>query len=329
MKVVISSGHGKYISGAVGPTPWGLHEHQEAVRVVDSTAQALRSMGVEIITFEDITSRTQDQNLKTIVDFHNAQGPHDFDVSIHFNANVTTNSPVGTECWYYSQDQLAKDVANEIAIASGLIDRGAKKSTGLYFLKNTNEPAVLVETCFVDSKADVALYNSNFEAICGALASALAGSAPAPIPPQPDDDILFHAKGTCSWFGGPEDDGVSPSEGLAFFYQPNECPHLMLSHQPSGTTGMARRLDPGVMYVACRWDYDVTPKEMLRDQTRKALVRARGNAILAYPADWGPHEEQTGRAADLSPALMEALFGTLDATDEEVEVIYPAWSEEE
>lgn len=321
MKIVISSGHGKYISGAVGPAPWGLHEHQQAVRVVDSAAQAMRSMGIEVVTFEDTTSRTQDQNLKTIVDFHNAQGAHDLDVSIHFNANVTTNAPVGTECWYYSQQALAADIAGEIAVASGLIDRGAKKSTGLYFLKNTNEPAVLVEVCFVDSKADVELYNRNFDAICGVLAAALCGGTPAPVPPQPDDDVLFHAKGTCSWFGGPEDTGVSPSEGLAFLYKVSDAPHLFLPEQPPGTTGLARRLNPGLMYVACRWDYNRTPKTMLARPNVQALVRAGGKEILAWPADWGPHEEQTGRAADLSPALMEALELS---TDDEVEVIYPA-----
>jgi hypothetical protein len=30
-------------------------------------------------------------------------------------------------------------------------------------------------------------------------------------------DPLFYAKGTCSWFGGPEGDGVDEDEGLAFF----------------------------------------------------------------------------------------------------------------
>jgi hypothetical protein len=31
------------------------------------------------------------------------------------------------------------------------------------------------------------------------------------------DDPLFDAKGTCSWFGGPEGDGVDEDEGRAFF----------------------------------------------------------------------------------------------------------------
>jgi len=101
----------------------------------------------------------------------------------------------------------------------------------------------------------------------------------------------------------------------------------MLPTQPSGTTGMARRLDPNVMYVACRWPYDNgVPKEMLRNQNLKAGVRnpRTGKAIAAFPADWGPHEEETGRAADLSPALADALGLT---TDDEVEVAYPVETE--
>lgn len=132
---------------------------------------------------------------------------------------------------------------------------------------------------------------------------------------------LLTVKGTCSWFGGPDDDGVDEDEGLAFIYDYDEAPHLFLDEQPSGTTGLARRLDPDVHYVACRWDYDITPKEMLADSNLRALVRnpKTGKQILAWPADWGPHED-TGRVADLSPAVMDEL-GL--ATDDEVEVTYP------
>jgi hypothetical protein len=130
---------------------------------------------------------------------------------------------------------------------------------------------------------------------------------------------MFECVGKCSGFGGPFDTGVGPDEGLAFFDEVDDAPHLFMSEQPRGTTGLARRLDPRVFYVACRWDYDVTPKDMLRDQTHKAMVSAKGKTFTAYPADWGPHED-TGRVADLSPGLMEAL-GV--ATNDEVKVVYP------
>lgn len=134
---------------------------------------------------------------------------------------------------------------------------------------------------------------------------------------------LAHFKGPCSWFGGPDDDGVDPDEGLAFFYEYDDAPHLFLDEQPPGTTGLARRLNPDMFYVACRWDYSVTPKEMLRDRTKKCLVTAGGETVEAWPADWGPHVD-TGRAADLSQGLMDYL--NLD-TDDEVEVIYPVEQE--
>jgi hypothetical protein len=89
---------------------------------------------------------------------------------------------------------------------------------------------------------------------------------------------------------------------------------------------LARRLNSkAVGYVACRWDYAVTPKTMLASSENLALVRATktGREALAFPADWGPHEEKTGRAADLSEFLMRSLGIT---TDDEVTVIYP-WTE--
>jgi hypothetical protein len=134
------------------------------------------------------------------------------------------------------------------------------------------------------------------------------------------EPLAFFA-GPCSWFGGPDDDGVAPDEGLAFLYDVDDAPQLFLEEQPPGTTGLARRLDPDVFYVACRWDYDQTPKEMLASNVR-ALVWAPSTAkgLLAWPADWGPHED-TGRAADISPGLMQVLG---IGTDDEVLVVYPA-----
>jgi N-acetylmuramoyl-L-alanine amidase len=123
-------------------------------------------------------------------------------------------------------------------------------------------------------------------------------------------------RGKCSHFGGPEDMGVSPSEGLAFIYKVEDCPDLFLPAQPPGTTGLARRLDPAEHYIACRWDYDETPKDMLPDMLVRVRAIKTGKTLFARPADWGPHED-TGRVADLSPGLMAALG---IETDDEVEV---------
>ena len=43
-------------------------------------------------------------------------------------------------------------------------------------MRNTIKPAILIEVCFCDSKADVDLYHKNFEAICAAIVKALTGA---------------------------------------------------------------------------------------------------------------------------------------------------------
>jgi len=323
MKIVMSSGHGKYVRGAQGI----ISEVTEARKVVETVAAKLRAAGEQVITFHDDVSHTQDENLNRIVDFHNAQGAHDLDVSVHFNNayDAPYSKPIGTECFaYVPNDPLADSVSFEIATASGLIDRGGKDGSNLFFINSTAEKAILVEVCFVESEPDVTAYRRYYDGICAGICEAITGQdferPPIEQPPVPGQ---FMAKGTVSWFGGPDDDGVSASEGLAMWYEYGEAPWLFLPEQPSGTSGLARRLNPGIPYCAARWDYDVTSKEALRRPSVQALVRnpANGREILCYVADWGPHEEQTGRAMDLSPAAMTAL--DLD-TDDEAILVYPA-----
>lgn len=320
MRVVLSSGHGKYIRGASGY----LDEVDEARRVVEAVAAYLRTNGVEAITYHDNVSTTQDENLERIVEAHNAK-QRDLDVSVHFNAYETTSKPMGVECFYYSGNsktqQLSAAITDQIATATNLPDRGAKPTTGLYVINHTEMPCVLIETCFVDSTTDAAAYNGNFDAICAGIAEALSGhdiAVPPDLPDYPEvGEPLFYARGKCSSFGGPRDTGVSPSEGLAMYTDINQAPWLFLPFQPANTTGLARRLNPAVPYIACRWDYDVTPKNMLRQGIAK--ISANGISLKTFIGDWGPHED-TGRVADLSPVLMDNLGLS---TDDEVEVIFP------
>lgn len=314
-RVVISSGHSKFVRGASDE----LDEVTEARRVVEHLADELSGRGVEAVIFHDDVSTSQNENLNRIVDFHNSQA-RDLDVSVHFNAYVETDEPRGCEVLYVTQPELAAAVSVAIADAGDLINRGAKKRTDLYFLNQTAMPSILIETCFVDSTADAENYRTNFDLICEAIAGVLSGDA-VETQPQPSDTVT----GTCSHFGGPDDTGVSASEGLAFIYEINEeNQYLFLPFQPSGTTGLARRLNPAVHYCAMRWDYSVHPKNTLL--SKAALVRniETGFALTCVPADWGPHEEKTGRIIDLSPSMMLDLG--LE-TDDVVEVTFP-WTEE-
>src|SRR6516164_287549 len=308
MKIVLSSGHGLHVRGASGI----IDEVDEARKVVPEVANYLRSQGVEVIEYHDDVSKTQSENLERIVDFHNSK-TRDLDVSVHFNAYVPTTGARGTEVLYLTQDDLAGKVCTAIVEASGLTNRGPHKRTDLYFLNYTSMPAILIETCFVDAEIDVGLYEANFDKICEAIAKSVIGEEPYfPVGTW---------QGNVSWFGGPEDDGVSENEDLAFIFNVEQAPHLFLPYQPEGTSGLARRLDPEQDYIAMRFDYDIYPKSMLGSQDYMALVRApkTGKQFVAYPADWGPHGH-TNRIADISPGLMDKLG---IETDDQIEVIFP------
>ena len=309
--VVISSGHGALVRGASGI----LDEVDQARRVVEEVARDLHNRGAQVKTFHDDTSTSQGQNLDTIISFHNSCN-RQLDVSVHFNAYVETSKPMGCEVLYLTQSTLAGLMSEAISEAGEFINRGGKKRTDLAFLNGTTQPAILLECCFVDSSADADLYEKNFEAICQAIAVTLKHDAgEVPKPPS----ALLDLSGKVSHFGGPADEGVASDEGLAFIYSVEDAPHLFLPFQPPDTSGLARRLNPQTHYIATRWNYDVTPPDMLLSQ--KALVRVPGGIELtAWPADWGPNTN-TGRVADISPGLMEDLE---IATDDEVEVIYPA-----
>lgn len=114
--------------------------------------------------------------------------------------------------------------------------------------------------------------------------------------------------GKISTFGGPGDHGVSSSEDLAIFDREDIgkpiAGDLFLPAQPPGTTGLARRLNPAALYIAMRWNYQETPRKLLRKSRVKLM--ANGRTVYARPADWGP-DEGTGRVADLSPAAASGL----------------------
>jgi N-acetylmuramoyl-L-alanine amidase len=306
-RIVISSGHGLYIRGASGI----LDEVNEARAVVEAVADNLLSLGVEVVTFHDNTSVSQDENLKRIVNFHNSQ-QRDLDISVHFNCYEDTDKPMGTEVLYLTQDELAKEVSAAIA-SNGFIDRGPKQRDDLYFLNCTDMPSILIEVCFVDSSEDASIYRMEFDGICQLIARALSDGEIIPSEGE------FRADGKMSYFGGPGDMGVSPDEGLALIQSIEDAPQLFLPFQPEGTSGLARRLNPCVHYIACRWDYDVTPKSTLVNNVALVTAKKTGVSLMAFPADWGPHED-TGRVADLSPALMINLG---ISTDDEVTVVFP------
>ncbi|MCC0764947.1 N-acetylmuramoyl-L-alanine amidase [Clostridioides sp. ES-S-0006-03] len=83
----------------------------------------------------------------------------DLAVQIHFNANSTTLNPMGTETLYKTNNGKVYAERVNSKLSTIFKNRGAKIDVrDLYWLKHTKAPAILIEVCFVDSKADTDYY---------------------------------------------------------------------------------------------------------------------------------------------------------------------------
>ena len=83
--------------------------------------------------------------------------PADYFISIHVNSN--TNPAInGTEVYVYRPDSvpyyLAQDILAEIVRRVGTKDNGVRINPGLYVLRRTNMPAVLVELAYISNTSD-------------------------------------------------------------------------------------------------------------------------------------------------------------------------------
>ena len=109
--------------------------------------------------------------------------------------------------------------------------------------------------------------------------------------------------GKCSTFGGPRDSGVAPGEGTAI-YAPGDLDPFGL-FLPN-LVGFARGLNPDALYCACRWQYSLHSRAVLKATPVLVGNPRTGFSIVVHPADWGPYEG-TGRVIDLSPGGAEIL----------------------
>lgn len=167
--ITISPGHWLPGTGACDI----IDEVTEARKVVNRVVEILRANKITTNLVVDNTSKNQSQNLKYLVNEHNATS-RQLDVSVHFNAATRTDKGQGVEVLYVSIKDFAAKVSKAISQVSGLINRGAKLRKDLAFLNGTNKPAILIEVCFVSSTVDVAVYRRDFEKICYAIAKCLA-----------------------------------------------------------------------------------------------------------------------------------------------------------
>ena len=82
-------------------------------------------------------------------------------ISLHTNASLNENA-TGSEALIYSRASsvalgLAESILTELNLVTGLRNRGVIERPGLYVLRRTNMPAVLVEMGFITNPTDAEL----------------------------------------------------------------------------------------------------------------------------------------------------------------------------
>lgn len=179
MRINIHAGHnpdGMAACGAVGL----IRESTEARAVKDRVMAQLTAMGHTVHDCTCNNGTGKEDVLKRIVAACNSHEV-DIDVSIHFNAAANPKPDgrtTGTEVLVYGKASPAVPWAQQIAdsiAALGYRNRGVKERPGLYVLKHTKAPALLVECCFVDDPDDVAIYNA--DRMAAAIVAGITGQA--------------------------------------------------------------------------------------------------------------------------------------------------------
>ncbi len=158
---MVDAGHGGHDPGAQGNH---LEEKQLNLLLAAEIADKLRARGHAVhMTRQDDTFLTLAQRVRA----GNELGRALF-ISIHFNKSNNVEAS-GIETFYHTaqflQDStasadrselLAAEVQLAMVHATGAIDRGIK-NRGLYVLRNSRHPAILIEGGFVSNAMEAAL----------------------------------------------------------------------------------------------------------------------------------------------------------------------------
>lgn len=165
IKLYIDQGHNPENPNA-GAEANGLREQDITYKVGQELAALLRSDGRFEVRLSRPTPETSLGNSNTTslrartTDANNWGA--DYFLSIHVNASENPSAS-GSEAFAYSRQSegffLGEDILAGLAAVTGLRNRGMQVRPGLYVLRKTAMPAVLIELGFLTNPGDAALMN--------------------------------------------------------------------------------------------------------------------------------------------------------------------------
>ena len=168
-KIYIDQGHNPENPNA-GAEGSGLQEQTLTYRIGQELASLLRADPDFEVRLSRPTPTTalgtsNSTSLQARVNDANAWGA-DYFISLHTNASANSAAS-GVEAFAYNRPSrafsLGEDIVENLAATTGLRNRGMKVRPGLYVLRRTAMPAVLVEMGFITNPTDAALMNNSPE----------------------------------------------------------------------------------------------------------------------------------------------------------------------
>lgn len=165
IKIYIDQGHNPENPNA-GAEGNGLREQTLTYQIGVELAELLRANPNYEVRLSRPTPTTSlgtsnTTSLQARVNDANRWGA-DYFISLHANS-ASNPSATGVEAFAYARNgrgfALGSDIVEGIAAETGLRNRGTKVRPGLYVLRNTAMPAVLVELGFISNPSDAALMN--------------------------------------------------------------------------------------------------------------------------------------------------------------------------
>lgn len=163
IRIFIDQGHNPQNPNA-GAEGNGLREQDITYAVGQELARLLRQNGnYEVLlsrnTPNEILGNSNAESLGRRVEAANAFDA-DYFISIHTNAS-SIPSATGSEAFAFSAPSAAFSLGEDILYwlnrTTGLRNRGMQVRSGLYVLRRTRMPAVLVELGFITNPGDAAL----------------------------------------------------------------------------------------------------------------------------------------------------------------------------
>ena len=183
---MLDAGHGGSDSGAVYN---GRLEKNDNLRITLAVGERLARSG-ERVLYTRTDDSTVDLTYRSTM--ANSAGATYF-VSFHRNSASTVGR--GVEVYYYTglsaQSTAARMAApvQDALVACGFHNRGVKQAK-FSVLRRTSMPAILVELAFINNEAENAKFDSEFDRIADAIASALlsfVGKTLTPATTQPPE----------------------------------------------------------------------------------------------------------------------------------------------